>query len=136
MTDPTARTREIMMPYFDSAHADVSMMADDVVFVNMTTGDRTRTPEAVLGMLQYFYQIAFDATAEPSNLIFDKDHAVWEGHFVGTHIGEFAGIPPTGNEVRVPLVVIYDVAEGQLQQARIYLDMASMMAQLGVRPPG
>jgi steroid delta-isomerase-like uncharacterized protein len=136
MTDPAARTREIVMPYFDSAHADVSMMADDVVFVNMTTGDETRTPQAVLGMLQYFYQIAFDATAEPRNLIFHQDHAVWEGTFVGQHIGEFAGIPATGNQVRVPLVIVYDVAHGQIQKARIYLDMASMMAQLGVTPGG
>ena len=136
MTDPTAHTREIVMPYFDSHHADVSMMADDVVFVNMTTGDETRTPQGVLGMLQYFYQIAFDATAEPANLIFDQGHAVWEGTFVGKHIGEFAGIPATGNHVRVPLVIDYDVADGQIQQARIYLDMASMMAQLGVTPGG
>ena len=115
MTDPAARTREVLMPYFDSAHADVSMMADDVVFVNMTTGDQTRTPQGVLGMLQYFYQIAFDATAEG---------------------GELTIITAAGNQVRVPLVIVYDVADSQIQRARIYLDMASMMAQLSPVPAG
>jgi hypothetical protein len=31
-----------------------------------------------------------------------------KGDFVGKHIGEFAGIPATGKDVRVPLCVVYD----------------------------
>jgi len=38
------RTREVMNTYFTSAHSDVSMMADDVVFTMMATRDETKTP--------------------------------------------------------------------------------------------
>ena len=40
------------------------MMADDVVFNHMATGQEHRGQEGVLQMLNYLYHIAFDADAE------------------------------------------------------------------------
>jgi steroid delta-isomerase-like uncharacterized protein len=125
-------TRAVMTQYFDSEHSDVSMMADDVVFTIMATGQEHRGPEAILGMLNYFYHIAFDATAETNNTIFADGKAVVEGDFVGKHIGEFAGIPATNKDVRVPIAVIYDLENDQITQGRIYLEMPVLMQQLGV----
>lgn len=125
-------TRKVMTQYFDSEHADVSMMADDVVFIIMATGQENKTPEGVLGMLNYFYQIAFDATAEASNTFFADGKALWEGIFIGTHIGEFAGVPATRKEVRVPLCVVYDLENDQIVRGRVYFEMPALMAQLGV----
>ena len=50
----------------------------------------------------------------------------------GKHIGEFAGIPATGKQVRVPLTVVYDVANGRISRGRIYLIVPVLMQQLGV----
>ena len=125
-------TREVMMRYFNADHSDVSMMADDVVFTVMATGDHHSTPEGVAGMLNYFYHIAFDATAKSSNLIIADGHAVWEGEFIGKHIGEFAGIPATNKEVRVPLCVVYDLENDQIKRGRVYFLVSALMAQLGV----
>lgn len=44
-----------MLRYFNSEHGDVSMMAKDVAFTIMATGQEHQGPEAVLGMLNYFY---------------------------------------------------------------------------------
>jgi len=121
-----------MMQFFDSHHTDVSVMADDVVFINMATGQETSTPQGVLAMLNYFYRIAFDADADTKNMMFEDGKALVEGYFIGKHIGEFAGIPATGKEVRVPLLVIYDLENDKIKQARIYLEMPVMMAQLGM----
>ena len=49
------RTREAMNRYWSSEHQDVSMMADDVVFTHMATGDEHRGPAAVQRMLDYMY---------------------------------------------------------------------------------
>jgi len=38
------------------------MMAEDVVFTHMATGDEHRGPAAVRGMLDYMYHQAFDAS--------------------------------------------------------------------------
>ena len=125
------RTREAMNRYWDSQHQDLSMMAEDVVFAHMATGDEVRGPEAVRGMLNYMYHVAFDARAEERSRIFAENQAVIEGDFVGKHIGEFAGMPATGRQVRVPLCVVYDLEEGVIKRARVYMEMPVMMRQLG-----
>lgn len=125
------RTREAMNRYWDSQHQDLGMMADDVVFTHMATGDEHRGPDAVRRMLDYMYHQAFDARAEERSRIFADNQAVVEGDFVGTHIGEFAGIPATGRQVRVPLCVVYDLEEGVVKRARVYIEMPVMMRQLG-----
>jgi steroid delta-isomerase-like uncharacterized protein len=108
------------------------MMADDVVFTVMASGQEAHGPEGVLQLLNYFYHVAFEATAENTIGIVEDGKAVWEGSFVGKHIGEFAGIPATGKEVRVPLCVVYELADEQIKRARIYFEIPALLAQLGV----
>jgi steroid delta-isomerase-like uncharacterized protein len=125
-------TRETMLRYFNSKHGDVSMMAEDVVFTIMATGQEHHGRDAVLGMLNYFYHIAFDATAATRVTLFGENNAMVEGDFVGKHIGEFAGIPATGKDVRVPLCVVYDLANDQIKHGRVYFEMPALLQQLGV----
>lgn len=125
-------TRDVMMKYWDAEHSDASMMADDVVFTMMPTGEETRTPDGVLGLLNYFYHVAFDATASTENTIIGDGHAMVEGHVIGKHIGEFAGIPATGKDIRVPICVSYDLEDDRIRRARVYFEMPVLMRQLGV----
>lgn len=60
-------TRKVMTQYFNSEHADVSMMTEDVVFTIMATGQEHHGPSGVAQMLQCFYHVAFEATAETKN---------------------------------------------------------------------
>jgi steroid delta-isomerase-like uncharacterized protein len=125
------RTRDAVERYLDSAHNDLSMMADDVVFTTMATGDEHRGVEGVRRMLRYVYHEAFEAKAETRNRIYAENNAVLEGHFVGKHIGTFAGIEATGRQVRVPLCVVYDLQDGRIVRGRVYLEVPVMMQQLG-----
>lgn len=123
-------TKKVMNQYLDSQHSDVSMMAEDVVFTNMATGDEHRGPDAVLQMLNHIYHTAFEAHAETKNLFFAEGKAVLEVDFVGKHIGEFAGIPATNKNVRVPLCVVYDLENDHIKRARIYFEMPVLFNQL------
>jgi steroid delta-isomerase-like uncharacterized protein len=125
-------TRNVMMQYFESMHSDVKMMAEDVVFTIMASGDEHRGRDGVMGMLNYFYHIAFDATATTRVMLFGESNAMVEGDFVGKHIGEFAGIPATGKEVRVPICVVYDLENDQIKRGRVYFEMPALLQQLGV----
>ena len=124
-------TRDTMVRYFNSEHGDISMMSQDVVFTIMATGEEHCGPEAVLGMLNYFYHVAFDATAKTNVTLFGETNAMIEGDFVGKHIGEFAGIAATGKDVNVPLCVVYDVANDQIIRGRVYFEMPALLHQLG-----
>ena len=128
------RNREVMNRYWDSDHQDLSMMADDVVFTHMATGDEHRGPAAVRRMLDYIYHQAFDATADIRSRLVGERQAMIEADLVGKHIGEFAGIPATGRSVRVPFCVVYDLADARIARARVYMELPVMMRQLGQTP--
>ena len=125
-------TRAVMDQYFGSEHS-TDALADDVVFTIMGTGEEHHGPEAVGQMLAYFYSVAFDATAEMKNFIYGEKGATAEFELVGKHIGEFAGIPATGKEVRIPLCVTYDVENSKIKRARVYFEMPVLMQQLGIK---
>jgi len=125
-----ARTREVVQRYLDGGHSDVSLLADDVVFRVMATGQEHRTQEGVKAMLDFFYHVAFDARAETKHVIVDDGIAVLEADFVGRHIGEFAGVPATGKDVRVPLAVIYDVRDDRIVEGRVYFEIPAFLAQI------
>lgn len=123
-------TRSIISKFIDSNHSDLSMLADDVVFTNMATGESYTGPEAVSQMLNYIYHIAFDAHAETRNIIITETNAVFEAEFKGKHIGEFAGISATNKSVNAPLCVVYDIKNDKITSARIYFEVPAIMAQL------
>lgn len=126
-------TQKVISRYLEADHSDTGVLADNVVFTIMGTGEEHHGPEAVQGMLDYFYRIAFEATAETRNLIIADQHAVLEVDFVGRHIGEFANIPATGKDVRVPLCIVYDVENEQITRGRVYFEMPALLQQLGIQ---
>ena len=124
-------TRATMQRYFDSNHSDVSTMAEDVVFTIMATGAEHHGREGVLQMLKYFYHVAFDATATTRLTLFGETNAMIEGEFVGTHIGEFAGLGPSRRNVRVPICVVYDLKGDKIWRGRVYFEMPVLLQQIG-----
>jgi steroid delta-isomerase-like uncharacterized protein len=123
-------TRAVIMKYIASNHTDLSMMAPDVVFTHMATGDEHRGPDAVAAMLHFVYHVAFDAQAEGRNMVFADGQAVLEADFVGKHIGEFAGVPATGRTVRIPLCVVYDLEHDMIKRGRVYFEVPAFMKQV------
>jgi predicted ester cyclase len=67
--------------------------------------------------------VAFDADTETTGMIIGDGKAMVEGYVTGKHIGEFAGIPATGKDIRVPICVSYDLENDQIKRARIYFEM-------------
>ncbi len=123
-----AETRAIIEPYV--ASHDPRYLTEDAVFIHMATGEEHAGREAVGRMLDHVYHQAFDARAEDVSLIVGEGAATLEATFVGRHIGTFAGIEPTGREVRVPLAVTYTVTPAGVSHARVYMLMNVMFDQL------
>jgi predicted ester cyclase len=56
--------------------------------------------------------------------------AALEAVFVGKHIGEFAGVAPTGATVSLPYSVFYDVSDGKIDALRAYFPLMALVKQL------
>lgn len=126
MADATMTTQQVLEAYWKSH--DASYVAEDAVFTMMPTGEEIRGRDAVAKHLAGFYHGTLDAHAETVNSMFDGKKGLLEAVIVGKHTGDFAGIPATGRNVKVPIAVAYDVEGGQIRRARIYL-MANVLIQ-------
>lgn len=59
---------------------------------------------------------------------------VEEHSLVGTHDGEWVGIPATGNAVEMPHLDIYEFESGKIKRLTSYLDLLEPLVQVGAMP--
>lgn len=68
------------------------------------------------------------------DVIAEGDKVVVLATFRGTHQGEFAGIAATSAEVEIPLIIIYQIEDGQIVNHWMQADVMGLMQQLGALP--
>lgn len=115
--------RATMDGYLDTlvARGDfAAYFADDVTIEVVGSGQTGQGRAEVEGMIRYIHEQAFEARPELKSLCVDGTRAALEADFVGRHTGEFAGIAPTGRDIRVPYSVHYDLDSGRIKALRIY----------------
>jgi hypothetical protein len=127
----TASTRQVLESYWTSH--DPRYVAEDAVFVMLPTGEEIRGRDAIAKHLDAFYHKSLTAHAEVVNSIFSGNKGLLEAVVVGKHTGEFAGIPATGRDVRVPLAVTYEVENGLIKRASIYLLVNVLVGQINAK---
>ena len=52
----------------------------------------------------------------------------------GTHLGELSGIPPTGNSLQIMPLHIFEFEGNKIKNVVEYIDMQSLLIQVGVMP--
>jgi steroid delta-isomerase-like uncharacterized protein len=52
----------------------------------------------------------------------------------GTHLGDLMGIPPTGNQIVLPGIAMYRVADGRIVAGWDSADIVALLAQIGALP--
>ena len=73
-----------------------------------------------------------DARGSITSKIVDGNRGAAEIVWRGTNRGPLMGQPPTGRSVTVRAVVVLDTNGSKITRASHYIDVAGMMAQLGV----
>jgi steroid delta-isomerase-like uncharacterized protein len=126
-------TAETMRSYLDAflARGDFAdYFTDEVTWTTVGTGQELQGRQPVHDFLSWMHTQAFDAHPKVKTLIIGDGQAALEADFVGTHTGEFLGIPPTGKSVQVPYCVIYDLRDDKLAALRAYIPMDLFAQQL------
>jgi steroid delta-isomerase-like uncharacterized protein len=59
------------------------------------------------------------------------DAVIVEFDLLGTNLGEFYGLPPTGKAFRVPIIAVFFFESDRITNERIYFDSASLVTQIG-----
>ncbi len=105
-------------------------LAEGATFTAMETGEVTRGREAVAALLALLWQQAFAATPIVRTLVVTPERVMAEAQFVGLHVGEFAGVLPTGRAVSVPYAAAFDVADDTITAIRAYLPLDALLRQI------
>ena len=128
MSDSIESTRNTLKSYW-SSH-DAKYVAEDAVFIMLPTGEEMHGRQTIDEHLKAFYHGSLTADAQVVSSIFSENKGLLEAMVVGKHTGDFAGIPATGRDVRVPLAVAYDMENGLIKRARIYLMVNVLIGQI------
>lgn len=66
------------------------------------------------------------------DMLSSEDRAMYEAEMSGTHEGEFAEIPPTGEDIELRYMGKIDIADDKVEEHRVYVDMQEIFQQLGL----
>jgi predicted ester cyclase len=69
---------------------------------------------------------------DPGSYVHHGDLVIGESRLLGTHLGPYRGLPPTGRRIDVPLVAIFEFEGTELLCERVYYDRLALFIQLGI----
>jgi steroid delta-isomerase-like uncharacterized protein len=127
------RTGEVIREYITALLAKgpaTDYFADDIVVTMVDLDQQIVGREAAAQMVTNFHEVAFTAAPEVRQFLAGPGIAYAEILFVGTHTGDFLGIPATGREVRVPYVAVWELADDKITALRTYGPGAGIIQQL------
>lgn len=81
----------------------------------------------VAGLVSAFPDFNF----APTKTHHADDAVIVEARMTGTHQNEWAGIPPNGKKLDLPLVCVFDFEGDGLINEKVYFDFADVQRQLG-----
>jgi predicted ester cyclase len=87
------------------------------------------------GLFQHveFFEGAFPGySLKAEDMIEENDKLVVRARFMGTHTGDFNGIPPTGKTVELPFIIIYRFEGGKIAEHWLETNHLALLSQLGV----
>jgi steroid delta-isomerase-like uncharacterized protein len=77
-----------------------------------------------------------DMHVEVDRLRHAEDAVLGESLITGTHDGDWAGIPPTGRRIAVPVAGTFEFDGDKLLCEKVYMDFATLLTQIGVLEGG
>lgn len=108
-------------------------LVEEVVLEDVAQNHLYQGRAAAEGLLRAFFVEGFPtARVEAQTILADEYTAVLQFLFYGRQDGPFLGLPITGREVVMPMVLICGLSAAQIQRATLYYDAGSLLRQLGM----
>ena len=68
------------------------------------------------------------------DILSDGDKVILRQTHTGTHLGEFAGTPATGNKMETTEISILRIEGGKIREGWVSVDQLTMLRQIGALP--
>jgi predicted ester cyclase len=121
----------VVQTYLHTRNSD--LFALDAEFRFMSQSEPLCGRQAIDVVLRMFYQEMFsEVRLEPRILYATDKGIVAEFMFCGKNTGPLMGTLPTGKEVAIPMIGVYEVGGAHITRARLYYDTYLVAKQLGL----
>ena len=111
-----------------------SYLAEDYAFENVATGMSFKGRAALKALMDGWSEAFADFKMETTNVFGSGNKFAWEYVLSGTQTKEFRGMPATGKSFTLRCCSILEFEGGVFTKETAYLDVATMMRQLGHLP--
>ena len=95
---------------------------------------KTGGPDVGIGMANMFATAFPDGQLELLNVCTGENRAACEFIARGTHNGELMGIPASGRPLNIRVANILELRDGLIYREHEYIDMVTMLTQIGAMP--
>lgn len=106
--------------------------AVDGIVESPVVGGEARGREAIAALYETFFRAFTDLKLSVEHLIIDGTQVALVATTLGTDRGGFMGMAPTGRSVRLPVVFVYELAEGLIARERRIYDFTGLLVQVGI----
>jgi predicted ester cyclase len=113
-------------------------VTDEVVSPRFTSHDWPDGATGPLAFRDYYAAIRSavpDARYEVDDLIAEGDRVVVRWRLLGTHLGDFGGLAPTGRAIVLKGIAIYRIDAGKLMERWVVSDLHGMLEEIGEASP-
>ena len=127
-----------LMTHFNGAQWDEwrEHIADDATMEDMAIGYKASGGDEVVGYAQGWKMAFPDMVGTCERRHVAGEVILEECSWTGTHTGDMmtpnGTIPPTNKTVKISNILVWEFEGGKVKSAKNYLDMMSMMSQLGL----
>ena len=113
-------------------NAVAAVFTPDAFYEDLPFGLRVHGTAEIHDFAQFFFTVVPDLNVEYVNSCIEEGHGTIEWIFSGTD----QGIYSTGNRFSVRGVTVIDARRGRIARNSDYYDLATILRQLGLLPPG
>jgi len=141
MTDDITRAnKELLRRFYKEVYVEWNMtLVDDAVSPQFVSHDwPDGGPTGPQGFRIFYSAIRSavpDARYAVDDLIAEGDRVVVRWRLLGTHLGDFRGIAPTGRPITLKGIAIYRVAGGKLMERWVVSDLHGLLEEIGNSSP-
>ncbi|MGY1822964.1 ester cyclase [Geodermatophilus sp. SYSU D00079] len=108
---------------------------DGITWHDVAMGRTHRGKAEVGAVLQGLFDAVPDLRLDLTRRLPHGDLVAEEYTLSGTHLGTLFGVPATGRRLRIRAVSFVRMRDGRLAEDHFYLDVAGVLAQMGLFPP-
>lgn len=136
MTQATTAAEQLVIEYVDAWNERdfqrfADLLAESFTFTSPTAGTvhgRENCEAYARAVVAGFS----DFQVMVQEMVADENLVMTESLLIGTHDGEYDGIPPTHEEIELRDMAKFVVEDGKLQEERLYFNRQEFFDQLGL----